>query len=401
MEITTKPVSPDEIHQFSRILLHAYPGLFTPASLETIQQRSAAQREYTDCSLIGAYRDGALVGGVLLHDFRMNFRGRMIDAGGLGSLAVDQLHRKEHIAKQLILSSFALLRQKRHSLMLLYPFNVKFYRNFGFGLGQKINHYTIKPSLLPFTTKQNIVVLGPERKGELLDCYERYVQSHPGMISKTCSEQRKILASEDMRCVAVEGEGGVRAYALFQYKTVPESGFLTNDISVRELICLDMESRLQMLSFFNSLQDQFRYILIDTQDHIDHILEDIYYHDGALIPHVYHQSNIQGAGLMYKILDIERLFDLGGFHGKLDFGCEFHVTDPVDWKESQTFLPGKRNEYVVHVYLAVGELSSLIMGTVSFASLMKYGMVQCSDPAVVGDIQDLFRIDPPECTTCF
>jgi len=59
-------------------------------------------------------------------------------------------------------------------------------------------------------------------------------------------------------------------------------------------------------------------------------------------------------------------------------------------------------DYDVEVRLEVAELSSLLMGCISFASLHTYGLAEISDPAYVETVTRLFRTErKPMCTTPF
>ena len=50
----------------------------------------------------GVFRDGKMVGIYRNFDFTMNVRGNLVPAGGLGMVAVDLTHKKEHIAKEIV-----------------------------------------------------------------------------------------------------------------------------------------------------------------------------------------------------------------------------------------------------------------------------------------------------------
>jgi predicted acetyltransferase len=57
-----------------------------------------------------------------LHDFTMDFLGVRIPAGGVGQVAVDLLHKKEHVAKEMMAYALRHYRELGVPLVSLYPF---------------------------------------------------------------------------------------------------------------------------------------------------------------------------------------------------------------------------------------------------------------------------------------
>ena len=83
------------------IVANAYPGM----QLNTAEERQRwsarmwqAQQENQTTKLDGAFQGETLVGGMRLFDFRANTLGQRLDVGSAGLVAVDLLHKKEHVA---------------------------------------------------------------------------------------------------------------------------------------------------------------------------------------------------------------------------------------------------------------------------------------------------------------
>ena len=70
---------------------------------------------------------------------------QQVDIGGVGLISVDLLHKKEHVAKNIMKAFHNHYRSQGVTLTALYPFRPDFYVKMGYGLGKKMNQYKFKP----------------------------------------------------------------------------------------------------------------------------------------------------------------------------------------------------------------------------------------------------------------
>ena len=84
-----------------------------------------------------------------LFDFRMTLHETAVSIGGVGGVAVDLAHKKQKVARDMILFFLRHYREKGAALTTLHPFRPDFYRQMGFGHGTKMNQYRVKPASLP------------------------------------------------------------------------------------------------------------------------------------------------------------------------------------------------------------------------------------------------------------
>ena len=185
----------------ARISQTAYPGV-KKVDEDTHDKIVEFLEEYEsahDMTYIGAYIDEKLVGGMRFYTFEMNFHGEFISASGIGSVAVDLLHKKQHVAQALI--QFASERSKELSIPLitLYPFKPSFYHNFGYGYGVPLYNYKIAPAdFKDFKIREGLSYLDGFRFESLEDCYNEYVKSNHGMMYKSTIDKYKIESTKDM-----------------------------------------------------------------------------------------------------------------------------------------------------------------------------------------------------------
>lgn len=143
----------EEILAFARIAVNAYPS-FKIFSEKDLMEHADRLRHHMDVDprahYFGLFRSGSLLGGFCMWDhFSLNLSGTTVKAGGVGSLAVDLLHKKEKVARDIMIASLRHFRGKGIPVVTLYPFRADFYRKMGFGYGTKMNRYTLRPADLP------------------------------------------------------------------------------------------------------------------------------------------------------------------------------------------------------------------------------------------------------------
>lgn len=411
-----RPLSPDDFDSAARIFGDAYPG-FKIASEEERKRFSERarklQEEEPTVQFHGLFRDGQLQGMMCFYDFSINFLQTRISAGGVGQVAVALPHKKEHVAKEMMTYFLHHYLNRATPLVALYPFRPDFYRRMGFGYGTKMNQYRVPPSALPRGhSKARVRYLTPEDRQEVVACYERYVDRTHGMMSKSEREVKRLFGAPQHRILGYEADGAIRGYLVFTF----EAGdtFLLNDIQVQEMIYDDAQALSELMTFLHSQADQIRHIIVNTQDEYFHyLLLDPRNDSQRLIPDVYHESNTQGVGLMYRVIDVPGLFDL---LRERDFGgqtCTLQL-DIVD-----SFLPENAcstllrfeegrlrqpdgGEHALSLRLDIAEFSSLLAGSIDFYSLFRYGLAEISDPAYVHTINRIFSVaQKPMCSTSF
>ncbi|MGD9099963.1 MAG: GNAT family N-acetyltransferase [Anaerolineae bacterium] len=410
-----RPLSPEDFDAFVRINANAYPGWYSASKEEnerTKEQLLKMHQEEPSVTFYGLFREGQLLGGMRFHDFTMNFLGVEISAGGVGGVAVELLHKKEHVAKEMMDYFLRHYRAQGATLTLLYPFRPDFYKKMGFGYGNKMNQYRFKPAALPRGDKAPIRYLGPDDKPALVACYNHYLNQTHGMIYKSEREATRMLKSPRLRVVGYERQGQIRGYLAFSFERGEQA--LLNDIQVRELVYLDSEALSALLTFLHTQADQIRHVLLETQDEFFyHLLLDPRNASNVLMPSIHHESNTQGVGLMYRVVDVPQIFELlkardfGGQTCKLKLTIEDNFLpknagDTRLWFEGGRLRPAGEQTEDVQVRMEVAEFSSLLVGAVNFRSLYRYGLADVSNPAYIGVVDKIFAVrDKPVCTTPF
>lgn len=412
-----RPISLEDIQDVVNITAMAYPGsnLLSPENGKRFEARVRETLENDQtASFHGLFRDGRLIGVMKWYDFSMNVRGSMMLTGGIGSVAVDLLHKKEKAAKAMLQGFLATYRERGISLVSLYPFRVDFYRKMGFGAGTKVHQYQILPASLPFTAKDKVVYLGQGDREQILACYQRIVRQTHGMIKKTEHELKAFLEQPEQIAVGCKRDGRITGYLVFQFRRSHEQNRLQNDIVVKEFLYEDREAMAQLLSFLHSQADQVHRIELTTADDDFHLLlADPGNGTNRLLPSVYHESHVSGVGLMYRVIDVP-----GFFHqlSEQRFGREscllrLNIRDSflpenegswlVDFREGHPHLV-ENGQADVELTMDISDFSSLAMGAVSLRKLHMYGLAEVDEEKAVPVLDRLFAAtEKPRSTTPF
>ena len=412
-----KKLPKKDIDDFLTIGANAYPGMkvYTDEEKKKLKKRVLGYlAKDPTMALYGLYRKGKLLGGMSLHDFTMTLLSAKALIGGVGFVAVDLSHKKEKVCKELIEFFLQHYRKKGATMTALYPFRPDFYRKMGFGYGTKISHYRIKPADLPRgTSRDHIRFLQKKDQKAVIDCYNRYAGKTHGMIRKSAFEYG-MYSKPTVKVVGYRKGRKIQGHVAFSFRSVKESNFVLNDLVVEELIYENPDALSELMAFLHTQADQINRIVFNTHDeHLHFLPHDPRDGSEKLFPSVYHESNHQGVGIMYRVIDTAGLFRILKGHSFGDQNCRLKISLTDSFFEDNQgsyivhFVNGKprvkkAGRYDVEIKLDVSDFSSLVMGAVNFRSLYSYGLAEISDEEYVGTVNRLFLTEEkPRCMTHF
>lgn len=404
---------------YSRICVNAYPGMKTDAK-DMARRFQESSENNPMVGHWGVYEGPAMIGGMLLLDLEMNCFGRFIPAGGVGMVAVDQIHRKRGAARDIVNFFLDRCLERGESIALLYPFRPDFYHRMGFGYGAKMEEYSFTPASVPGSPSTGgLTYLGPDDVGRLEACYARAAARQHGFCRRSRYQMGRLAKhhGEARTLVGYPADGELRGYMAFEFRKAHETSLLKNDLVIREWIWDGPEALTVFCSWLNSLADQVNRISYATQQRDFHyLLKDARNGSDYVFPYVTHETNVAGVGLMYRVVSLRVLLEAMA-------GRDFNgATAAVDLELTDTFRPanaglhrltfeggrlrldgkpGKAGSSAVPLSIDVADLASLLMGSVDLATLHRFGRVGVPSEAV-GLLTKLFRTDEkPECLTSF
>ncbi|MFJ7408562.1 MULTISPECIES: enhanced intracellular survival protein Eis [unclassified Lysinibacillus] len=418
MRIVKKLLQEDDILKYVNIVIGAYPGVVEASPQTTERLISVFKHNLSNepsINYYGLWEDNDLLGCMRIHDFEMNLFSKIIPIGGVGQVAVDLLHKKERIAKELIEYFYKIFLEKEVHIVALYPFRPDFYKKMGFGYGPKMYQYLVEPSSFPKgPTKQHIKYVSEQDQQQVADCYNRIALKKHGMFFKTQSELTAIFKNKQNYIIAVEKDDYIEGYVVFSFKKQSETNFMLNNLVIKEFIYETPEALLELSTFLNSQADQINRIEWNTQDdNIHFFLGDVRNGSNHLIPSVFHANAVVGIGLMYRIINVRGFFQELKTHNfnNSNLTVKLTVTDSLLAENNQNIILQAVDGYIemienesydVEMIIDIAELSSLMMGVVTVQDLFMLGKVKISDSQHLQALYKLFFVlEKPMCLTAF
>ncbi|HIE05577.1 MAG TPA: GNAT family N-acetyltransferase [bacterium (Candidatus Stahlbacteria)] len=412
-----KRIPRKDLDDFTTIIANAYPGMriVSEEDRKTFKKRIADRlKNDSRMNLYGLYRKKRLLGVMALYDFCMKLLSVKTTVGGVGLVAVDLLHKKEKVCKEMIAFFHDYYLKKKVCMTALYPFRPDFYKRMGYGYGTKMNQYIIKPSNLPKgRSKRHIRFLNKKDVNRILTCYERHFNRTHGLMQRIRYDFNSVFNDPEIKIIGYEDKKRISGYLIFGFRPARADNFILNDIQIYELIYEDQKVLSELLTFLQTQADQINNIIYDTQDDNFHYLP-IDPRDGSddMMRPVGHVTNKQGIGIMYRVADTRGLFKVlksHNFNGQ-NLRLKISIRDTFLASNNRPvivhFVNGKpnlkRSNYDCEIKLDVAEFSSLIMGVVNFNSLFRYGLATTSNLKYLKTINKIFVTDEkPICLTAF
>ena len=386
----------NDFYEMTCIQQMAYASSFN-GTKEEVDKVKEIYRELTsggDIIALGAYEEN-LLGTVLHYDFRTNFHGEIIPTAGIGSLAVDLLHKKKRVAYELIQASIDRAINSGVDLYHLYPFNTRFYRNFGFGYGAPVYTYCIRPEDFLDEGDRTVLVYGSEDDYKaIFDFYDDFAMKHHGMSLLTTGDKRRLNKMNKGKLIIAKDQDRIIGYMVFTIEGIDKHNNQAQKLHVHEI--LYQEKALKAFgSFFKTQKDQVSYIQLTTHDDkFHHILSNTHF---ARKPETQDLISLKvsdkSLGLMPLVLNPQNLLDKLPSPQKC---IKFHITYLN--KETVNASIGKGD--VIEMTLSINDFSSWVTGIITLESLNDLGRLEttCND---LRDFDRHFYFEKPKSITRF
>ncbi|MGM0842764.1 MAG: GNAT family N-acetyltransferase [Bacillota bacterium] len=364
-------------------------------------------------SLYGLFKEDHLIAGMRTFMFEMNFNQTTISVGGVGMLVVDMLHKKEGNAYQLVKYFYELNKSKGVNLVMLNPFKVPFYKKMGFGIGTYVYQYYLNPnSFQDYSVKKHLEHLSYEDRALVLDCYNRVYQRTHGMTKRPSTDRELNRPFNFGQVVGYKRNNKVLGYVMYEAKE--------KDLHIHELFFETREAIEEISTFLQQQADQFHRIIINSNN--DDLIHFVSSPESGLntmldtAPSVdnKHMVNL-GVGVMYKVINckgfFKELYEKNHQFGNHSLNIKFEIKDDLQSEESKDFTVSFSHGEIKSfdelrvdtvIKMGIAEFSSMVMGTVNFRTLHKWGKAEVSNLDFVNQINDLFQTEErPTCTKAF
>ncbi len=417
-----KKIPKKDFLQYAEIASGAFPGMGmnTQEQIKELAKGLIERSESTRSTFYGLYKNKKLAGGILLHDFQMNLFGNKVLCGGGGFLVVDLLHKKEHVARDLCKFFMQHYRKQGAEFASLYPFRPDFYRMMGAGYGAKTSVYRIHPKNFPSAgSKKHITKLTPKDRVKIQQCFDSYADTKTGMFYDFKEHREGFFKhNKDSKFYGYEKDGKLLGYLVFKFvkqRTDSPDDFLHNEIHITEMVYLNNNVLSAFLALLHTQKDQVEVVQYITHDENFHFaVRDPRNDTGNILSPVYHETNHQTVGIMFRLLNPKLLFMTLQNHS---FG---DITIQLKLEIKDTFL--KENDKPIVVYfdnglptlkssssktdvtlrLNTADFSSMLLGAIDLKTLHKYKLANLSSEKHLDSLHRLFYCEEkPVCLTQF
>jgi len=408
-----------ELKDFVELIANAYPGLLIDSDEKKKEQLNTFTETYDNNKtsiFMGAFKDDTLVGCMKFFDFEMNLLSKIIKVGGLGSVAVNLLHKKEKVAREMVKYFISHYRNKKTSMTILYPFRSDFYKKMGYGYGSGKRRYSIRPINIPnLKSKNNLKFITGTNIENLTEYYNSKVNSINGLLKKHPAEISSTLKYHHLTAVGYFKDNQLEGYLFYKFNKINPTNPFINEMVITEMLYDNSDVLQGFLAFLNSQADQIKRVVFEISDeNFKYNFDNPSMELEDFISPLNHIYAFEGLSVMYRINDIKLLFEELKNHNfsneniklKLTvndtFICENNKSFLINFKNGSPVLENDTTNFDVELQIDIGELASLITCSVDLITLYNYGKVSLSNSSYLERLSNVFSTaGKPICLTYF
>ena len=397
-----------DFDNFFRIFSNAYPQL-KPVAENWKTKFESMTDEHSSVRLYGAFEENELTGIFSIHDFSMNFRNVQLKSSGIGSIAIDLLHKKEKTCKFIIDYFLEYCSITGKIFAQLYPFKPEFYNKMGFGYGSQIFAFSPETDSLNFKgNKSCLRHIGLKELDDVMKLYNKHQKTRHGLLSRDQTEYAEYLFRKGHICIGYYDKEEMKGYLVFRLK----QNWSNNELHLVEMQYDCSEVLHTFLYFLKTQADQIDNIFLYTFDQdLYHLLSRPRSKDSTLFFPIYHKTADCGVGLMYRCTNIIKALDIVLTKSNLNAiaECRIRVSDDflnkstvvsIDFNTKKVCKISSSEEYDLDI--PISTFSSLIVGSLNFLSAVKLGLVKCTNKEKIQLLNGMFTTSrQPECYNIF
>jgi predicted acetyltransferase len=352
--------------------------------------------------------DGELVASLALYPLQAFVRGELVNAIGIGSVAVSPEHRRRGIAEALLRATLRELRQRGDALCMLYAFRADFYRKFGWGLIERTTLLSVPPAALPASEEARRTRL-PDRPA-VQELYERHAREagHFALARRPEWWDKRLWGYEG-DWVVYEGRRRGQIEGYLQYQIDSGEGPWKLVLTVNEFVASTPAAHRGLWGHLHALRDQAVEVVAAVPG--DELwltrLADAANLRGELKLGVHRTTGHLGYGAMLRLVDVKAALEALPLHPAARGELTLEVLDahlPQNaraWRlvarEGRLHVrperPGAKSRTLPRLVADVEPLATILAGTLSPVRAAEGGLVEDTRGAAAL-IEPWFRARP-------
>ena len=212
--------------------------------------------------IFGAFTGGEMVAKTHVIPLNVVVDHREYSMGGIASVSTYPEHRRKGIVNQLMDKALLTMREEGHILSYLHPFDISFYRRYGYELISNLKKTTVlAKDLFYYKDVTGTVVRknGFEDLDAVNQIYTTWCRQYNGMLTRTDKWWRDTVYGEDVVAVYYNETGQPRGYVFYSFKA--------EVMKVSEYAYLDEVSRRGLWNFISNHDSMVEKVEIISPDH--------------------------------------------------------------------------------------------------------------------------------------
>lgn len=180
--------------------------------------RKKREAEMARHEIYGYMVDGELAGKVHILPLSIYIGDQQFEMGGISAVATWPEYRRQGVAKRLLQHSLQKMKQNGQTVSLLHPFQVGFYRKYGWELAYVHKKYTIPLEKMKHDWKTDGYVRRTTDHALLEKLYEVYAKKYNGMLVRDDLwwKQRVLTDEAAQMAVAYHASGEPEGYLIYK-----------------------------------------------------------------------------------------------------------------------------------------------------------------------------------------
>lgn len=350
-----------------------------------------------------------LVGCCQILPLRVWIGGVKLPVAGVGAVSISPTHRKQGIAKRLMVSALETSHARGDMASMLYPFRASFYGSLGYAPAGEALQHLVSPEAFPASphARRMRLVSTEEDRAAVARIYQQWAPTRTGMLERTDRMWEETLKSPARAVLYVSPAGIPEGYAIFKPRIdlPPRDRFL----EVTEWVYVTNEARSGILGWLSTLGDQWQQILIrsfPSERLVESLSEDAL--PKGTVPQwgLWYPSATLLRGPMFRLINVEAALSLRSVLPAIRLSVLLEVTDAqLPSNSGAYFLTLEEGQIRVSrspeqvpdavMSLSVDALSAIYVGSLSATDAVQLGKAKIDRHDLLPLLYAAFQVPDP------
>jgi len=349
-----------------------------------------------------------IVACVKIIPLKVSFKNKIVDAGGISAVAVLPEYRRRGIADMMLKDALKRMFNAKYPFSLLYPFQHRFYRKYGWEFIGSVMLYEIEPSNIPmFEERFNVRKMKISDREKIKKVYAEKILNVNFALYRNDAFWTRVVFQNFPNPYVYE-DGDLLGYVSFEMK---KNGRGLVEIEIKELVALTPEAYRGLWGFLASLTEQvvkIKYLAPPDEPLFDVLIEP---REREFKRPFFEYKSFASicSGFMMRIINLEEALKLLKIANAPNFETSISIKDDLIPENNFTFkiIVEDRNinikkidSKIPDIETDIATFSQIFSGFVKPTSLYQTGkirgdfkMIKFLDPVFADSLPFMYQFD--------